>query len=156
MVTTIGYSFKMAQVKTMWMISKPVFKLSLQFSKVAAWVGQLSPLYGTTLWQAIMTCSSLCRCAVDWQTLFSYMPQPVCCDLTLWPLVSLSCLTIQCCNELLALAHPTVFHIHLVTNWKFNYNTGRLYAQLTMCCSNKFFTCGKSMLCQHALYPSQL
>ena len=41
------------------------------------------------LFSAIVTCSSLLQ-TVEWQTLFSCMPQPVCCDLTLWPLVHLS------------------------------------------------------------------
>ena len=39
----------------------------------------------------------------------------MCCDLTLWPLVNLSYLTVHYHNILLAHAHPTMFYIRLVT-----------------------------------------
>ena len=49
--------------------------------------------------QAILcNCDSSLLQTVDWQTLFSYMPQPMCCDLTLWPLISLNYIKVQCHN----------------------------------------------------------
>ena len=44
---------------------------------------------------------------VDWQNLFSYMPQPVCCDLTLWPLVNFCYLTVNARSHL---PHNYVLH----------------------------------------------
>ena len=47
--------------------------------------------------------------------LFSYMPQSVWCDLTLWPLVHLSYLRVCYRNVLLAHARSTMFYIRLVS-----------------------------------------
>ena len=56
--------------------------------------GHMSPLYGNTLRQAIYMFHNW---RLDWQTLLiSYMPQPVCCDLTLWPLVATVSWVPQC------------------------------------------------------------
>ena len=87
------------------MKSLAMLRLSLQLARLAASVGQLSPLCGTTLWQPIsifcnydISAAPFSLQTVDWQTLLSYMPQCVCCDLTFWPLLNLSYLTVHYCN----------------------------------------------------------
>ena len=80
MATPIGYFFTMAQVKTMH--DKPAYVQTLAYSysqsSCLGWtvvsMHCVVPPYDK-LFSPIVTCSSLLQ-TLDWQTLFSYMPQP--------------------------------------------------------------------------------